>query len=93
MRLIRVLFQDSKGFIWLEIQGNLYKYDGYQLTDFFEVPVGPHDLNASNVASMEEDRYGYIWLGCYRKEGLFRYDPRKDTFQRFPRNELTLGNV
>jgi signal transduction histidine kinase/ligand-binding sensor domain-containing protein/DNA-binding response OmpR family regulator len=81
-----VMMQDSKGFLWLTCGDSFLKFDGYEFTDFLRTPVGPNDLNASMISVMAEDSHGFIWIGCYRKEGLFRYDPLQEKFERFPRN-------
>src|SRR4030042_2147259 len=85
MRYDKILLHDSKGFIWLVYEGTFYKFDGYELTGFLTAPVGPSDLNASFITCMAEDVNGFIWIGCARREGLFRYDPEKEVFVRFPR--------
>ncbi len=81
----KIQLQDSKGFIWLIHNRTLYKYDGYELKNFQEVPIGPDDLSGWSIATIAEDEFGFIWMGCHGKQGLFRYDPRKETFQHYPR--------
>ena len=82
-----VFMQDSKGFIWLMWQGSLYRFDGYHLKEFEKVPTKIHDMNAHHIQTMVEDEFGNIWLGCQLKDGLYRYDPRKEKFERFPRHD------
>lgn len=82
-----VYLQDSKGFIWMMWQGSLYRFDGYQLKGFGKVPTGTDGINAHYIQAMAEDEFGCIWMGCLGKEGLYRYDPRKETFERFPRHD------
>ncbi len=79
------IFQDSKGFIWFANSYGLFRYDGYQFREFLETPIGINDLSSTNITTVVEDEFGYLWVGCYRKGGVLRYDPRTEKFLKFPR--------
>lgn len=84
-RYSKILMQDSRGFLWLAYHGSLYRYDGYELKDFMKTPLGQGDLRGNIIACMEEDAVGNFWIGSHMKIGVYRYDPRKGKFDRFPR--------
>ena len=64
--VVRSLYEDSKGNIWIGTDNGLDKYDGYDLHSFRET-----DISETNVLAINEDRNGNIWIGTQSK-GLFR---------------------
>ena len=78
---------DSHENIWVGSPIGLTRIDGksgeYSL--FRQGGPGPASLSNSFVASMVEDRSGYIWIGTYGG-GLNRYDPRTRRFTVFRHN-------
>lgn len=87
--LINRILVTRSGTIWVGTEGGLYRYapDADQfglLCDQRKNSKVPH----CSVTSLVEDKQGYVWIGTWDK-GLFRYDPKKDTFYAMPQfNEL-----
>lgn len=81
---IRYIFIDSKHSLWFATEySGLYKLDDTSNTiTSYGVRNG---LTERSVVSMQEDRFGYYWLGT--GNGLFRYDPKNDTFIRFGKED------
>ena len=81
------MFVDSHENIWVGSPIGLTRIDGksgeYSL--FRQGGPGPASLSNSFVASMVEDRAGYLWIGTYGG-GLNRYDPRTRRFTVFRHN-------
>lgn len=70
-----VIFQDSKGFIWLGTEAGLIKFDGINFT-----PYTTRDgLINSTVRSIAEDSSGNLWIGTIN--GISKFD--RHTFQNF----------
>jgi len=83
-----VIYQDSKGFIWLGHRDGLYRYDGYTLKNFSKPAIRKDNLTSIYNATIIEDNSGYFWIGTYRKNGLLRYDPMQEKFIKYPRSGI-----
>ena len=46
-------------------------------------------MEGAHFSALFEDSRGYIWLGASGR-GIFRYDPRKNSFQHFPADKKNL---
>jgi ligand-binding sensor domain-containing protein/signal transduction histidine kinase len=76
---VRVIFQDSIGFLWFGTEDGLNRYDGYNFKTFKPDPDAINSLSDRFITSITEDRDGYLWIGT-RQGGLNRYDPRSEQF-------------
>ncbi|MCK7520427.1 MAG: hypothetical protein MZV64_23440 [Ignavibacteriales bacterium] len=76
---MRVIFQDSIGFLWFGTEDGLNRYDGYNFKTFKPDPDAINSLSDRFITSITEDRDGYLWIGT-RQGGLNRYDPRSEQF-------------
>ncbi|MBI3151926.1 MAG: GAF domain-containing protein [Chloroflexi bacterium] len=92
--VINVIFQDSKGFLWIGTEDGLNRYDGYSFKVY--KPEAENETSLSNrwITSIVEDRDGYLWIGT-RQGGLNRFDPRSGLFTVFkhdPTDNNSLSN-
>jgi len=78
----RVLFQDSKGFIWCGTQDGLNKFDGYQFKTYRYNPKDENSISESFILAAFEDTNGIIWIGT-SGGGLNKFDPETETFVRY----------
>jgi len=70
---VRVLFQDSEGYMWYGMKSDgLYRDDGYSLTSFRTDFRHPDWLMNNNVTALCEDNRNRIWIGT--KRGLYILD-------------------
>jgi len=83
---VRVIFQDSRGFLWFGTEDGLNRYDGYTFKVYKPDPDVPNSLSDRYITAIVEDKEGYLWIGT-RLGGLNRYDPRTEEFIHFLRNE------
>ncbi|WP_295996179.1 two-component regulator propeller domain-containing protein, partial [Rugamonas sp.] len=73
------LLQDRQGYIWIGTQASgLYRYNGYQSTQYRNLPGQPHSLPHDRVSALFEDGQGRIWAGT--QNGLARFNPDSDDF-------------
>src|SRR5829696_8111255 len=79
---VRVIFQDSRGFLWFGTEDGLNRYDGYTFKIYKPDPDVPNSLSDRWITSIVEDKNGYLWIGT-RLGGLNRYDPRTEQFAHF----------
>lgn len=77
---VKVLFQDSRGYIWVGTEDGLNRYDGYEFSVFKS-----HDeyfpICGNYILDICEDKKGNIWVGTTK--GLSKYDPRQERFTNF----------
>ena len=76
------LAQDGQGLLWIATTGGLVRYDGYRFRLYQTQPDDPASLPGNVVRVMHRDRDGRIWVGT-ESEGVARYDPATDRFERF----------
>jgi ligand-binding sensor domain-containing protein/signal transduction histidine kinase len=79
---VRVIFQDSRGFLWFGTEDGLNRYDGYTFKTYKPDPDTPNSLSDRWITSIVEDKEGTLWIGT-RLGGLNHYDPRTEQFTHF----------
>lgn len=92
--VINVIFQDSKGFLWIGTEDGLNRYDGYGFKVYKPEDDNEDSLSNRWITSIVEDKNGYIWIGT-RQGGLNRFDPRSGLFTVFkhdPADNNSLSN-
>ncbi len=84
--IVNVVFQDSKGFIWIGTEDGLNRYDGYN----FEVFRFQHDktncIGGNRITTMAEDGNGNIWIGL-RDRGITLFNWGTGKFTKFQHEE------
>jgi ligand-binding sensor domain-containing protein/signal transduction histidine kinase len=83
---VRVIFQDSRGFLWFGTEDGLNRYDGYTFKIYKPDPDVPTSLSDRLITSIVEDKDGYLWIAT-SLGGLNRYDPHTEQFTRFLHND------
>jgi signal transduction histidine kinase/ligand-binding sensor domain-containing protein/DNA-binding response OmpR family regulator len=83
---INSLVCDKQGMIWIGTQRGLHRYDPVRkvLKTYAHDPYDKRTVPGTGVTSIYRDRKDQIWVMCW-DEGLARYNPKTDDFQRFPR--------
>lgn len=77
--MIAAIHEDRLGRIWLGTQSNLVMFDGYNFTEYDQVPFDRHSLSGW-VLAIHEDAEGVLWVGT--DHGLDRFDPVEGKFYR-----------
>lgn len=72
--MVRCVFKDSKGLIWIGTQSGLVRYDGKNFFVFDEST----GFAASEIWSIIEDGYGNLWFSTYGK-GVVKYNGKSFT--------------
>lgn len=79
---VRTIHQDSAGFMWFGTQeGGLNKFDGYSVTIYKHDEQDAQSISDNAIYAISEDQNGYLWVGT--NNGLNRFDPRNEIFERF----------
>ena len=81
--LVKSLFQDSKGFLWVGVENGLNRYDGYDFVSHtFQNEPDTVSLLPGIVLAICESDSGYLWIGT--DNGLCRFDPKYQVFSHHP---------
>lgn len=75
---VNALLVDSRGFLWVGTELGLNRYDGYNITRYYDFNNGNRNP-ISNVTDLKEDALGNIWIDCDLPN--IRYDYRNRCFR------------
>ena len=92
--IIRVIYKDSKGFMWIATESGLNKYDGYEFQVYKTNPFDSTSISNNNIQSICEDRNGILWIGTLGS-GLNRFDRKTELFRHYsydPDDATSLSN-
>ena len=76
--LVRFLFEDSGGMMWVATENGLNRYDGSRFTQYYHDPADPNSLAGNFVNSIYEDSRGRLFVCTH--SGVQLYDPFTDSF-------------
>lgn len=82
---VRVVFQDSKGFIWFGTKDGLNKYDGYKVQVYKKEIKNANSLSSNDIKCIAEDREGKLWIATW-EGGVNVFDPRLQQFVSYRKN-------
>lgn len=77
--LVRHVFQDSKGFLWMSTLNGLTRYDGHSFVTYRPNKKDKITLASYHVLSVSEDKNNFLWIKTYPYY-YSCYDPRFDCF-------------
>lgn len=89
---VRVIFQDSRGFLWFGTEDGLNRYDGYSFKVFKRDPDNPKSISDGWITAIAEDQDGYLWVGA-GTGGLNRYDPVSREFTHYQRENFSSASL
>ncbi len=75
---VQVVFQDSRGYLWIGTEDGLNRYDGYTFTIYRNDPADSASLSHNSVWAIYEDKKKQLWIGT--KDGLCLYNKEKENF-------------
>jgi ligand-binding sensor domain-containing protein len=82
--------QDSHGFLWFATRGHgLVRYDGYDFRVFGSEPGNPHSLSHNDVARIDIDVDGKMWVST--ASGTNIYDPASESFTLLVNDPMAYG--
>jgi ligand-binding sensor domain-containing protein/signal transduction histidine kinase/DNA-binding response OmpR family regulator len=88
---IEVIFQDSRGFIWLGTRDGLNRYDGNEIMVWRNDPSDTSSLSDNYIRCIHEDKDHRLWIGT--TNGLNRFIPEKNNFIRYKHRDGDTGGL
>jgi signal transduction histidine kinase/ligand-binding sensor domain-containing protein/DNA-binding response OmpR family regulator len=79
--VVRKIFQDSRGFVWLGTEDGLNFFDGYSFRVYKNNAIDTTTISNNNISSIAEDARGNIWIGTHN--GLNVLNPETNKFKRY----------
>ena len=74
---VKAICQDDKGYIWIGTKNGLNRLDGYEIKNYYHLPVNevkqPNDIVSINKLSD-----GLFWIGTF--SGIVLFDPLREKF-------------
>ncbi len=80
--VVTSIWQDSRGFMWFGTQGGLFRYNGYEFTEFSYNPKDTSSLSVNRVLVIYENRQDELWIGT-DGGGLNRFNRKTENFTRY----------
>lgn len=85
---VQSILQDKYGLMWLSSFSGLYKFDGYEFTDYQPDPDNPRALVSGGVYNLLIDSLKNIYITFFDTTYVCKYNYENDDFERIPRYKL-----
>jgi PAS domain S-box-containing protein len=82
---VRMLLEDSEGFIWCGSEEGLLRFDGHRFRVFRSLRDATQGLNDNSITRLFLDHDDRLWV--HTRRALHRYDPVTQSFERYPYTE------
>ncbi|MGQ1948432.1 ligand-binding sensor domain-containing protein [Geofilum sp. OHC36d9] len=79
---VNVVFQDSRGFLWIGTEDGLNRYDGYHFKSFRYNYQNKNSISENRITAINEDSLGNVWVG-HRNLGISVYNPLTGFFTHY----------
>ena len=85
---VKAIEQDADGFIWIMMDYELYRFDGYHYKKYYPyfASIAPTEKWVFN--NMASDSSGYLYVNT--SNGLYRYNPVTDSFRKILDKTITV---
>jgi signal transduction histidine kinase/ligand-binding sensor domain-containing protein/DNA-binding response OmpR family regulator len=88
---VEVVYQDSRGFIWLGTHDGLNRYDGNKMVVYRNNPTDSKTINDNWILSIYEDSSHHLWVGTRLALNLF--DRNTNTFKTYRANNKNSNTI
>lgn len=90
--LVKCIFQDHMGFVWIGKENGLFRYDGYELRTYKSRLSDSTTISSDNIQSIAEDVNGNLWIGT-RSSGLNFWNRKTAKFTRFIHDQTNPNSI
>ena len=80
--MVRLIGQDSRGFMWIATWDGLNRYDGYEFKVYKHIDGDSTSLRVNKISCLLEDHKKRLWVGTYGG-GLSLFNRDDETFTNF----------
>ena len=84
-----IIFQDSKGYIWIGTNDGLNRYNGYEYK-IYNYEEGKNSISNNGITDITEDENGYIWVGTV--QGMNRINTETGEIQNYTKENEKIPN-
>ncbi len=77
---VEVIFQDSKGYIWLGTNDGLNRYNGYEYK-IYNYEEEKNSISHNGITDITEDNNGYLWVGTV--QGVNKIDHENEEIKNY----------
>ncbi len=84
--IVRRIFQDNRGFIWIGTESGICRYDGYKVITIKSDSDRPDLLTSGNILCISQDNENRIWFGTDR--GVNIIDENNQLVSLFPNHKM-----
>ena len=85
----KIIFQDSKGYIWIGTNDGLNRYNGYEYK-IYNYEEGKNSISHNDITDITEDENGYIWVGTV--QGMNRINTETGEIQNYTKENEKIPN-
>jgi ligand-binding sensor domain-containing protein len=78
---IRVIAEDSTGFLWIGTWDGLSRYDGHEFKNYYHIPGDTNSISFFSIRNLIVDRTNNLWILTGRGD-IVLYDRIRDDFHR-----------
>ena len=78
---INLVVQDHDGFMWILMDNDLYRFDGYQYKRYYSRIKNLVDKEESTFKSIAIDKNGRLFIAC--ASAIYQYNKATDSFMEF----------
>ena len=82
---VNVIFQDSKGYMWIGTQDGLNRYDGYDFKHYKSDKFDKNTIANNFILDITEDKQGSLWVATV--EGISRINVVTDEIKNYYTHE------
>jgi ligand-binding sensor domain-containing protein len=90
-RNITCIAQDGIGYIWFGTNNGLYRFDGYEVTEYRHDPYNLNTIAHNNVNCIYADKQNVLWIGTWG--GLTKFVTATGRFTRFTHDPRNLNSI
>jgi signal transduction histidine kinase/ligand-binding sensor domain-containing protein/DNA-binding response OmpR family regulator len=70
--IVKAICQDNEGYLWIGTKNGMNRYDGYDITSYFQTPT--KEISQPNdITSIVKMHNGLFWIGTFN--GIVIFDP------------------
>ncbi|GBU06794.1 hybrid sensor histidine kinase/response regulator [Bacteroidales bacterium] len=83
---VKDILQDKEGFIWVLMDENLYRFDGYKYKSYYSYFTSSNHFIRWTLKTQTIDSSGSLFINT--SNGLFQYDGDKDSFKLLTQHKI-----